>query len=64
MEKTYSALIERLKKSYNWHVSIAEGLERQTDLNDSEIKQIIEYKAIAAHLARIIKVETGEAVTA
>lgn len=64
MKKTYSALIERLKKSYSWHISCAETMDRQHNLNDGEKKYIIEHRAIAAQLARIIKAETGEAVTA
>jgi len=60
MEKTYSALIERLGKSYNWNISCAEGLERQENLNEYEKQSIIEHRAIAAQLARIIAREAGE----
>lgn len=61
-EKTYSALIERLKLSYNWHSTMAASMERQPDLNDYEKRYIIEQKAIAAQLAKIIEHEAGEKV--
>lgn len=62
MEKTYEALIERLKQSYRWNLETAEALERQPDLNEFELKVIDRRKAVANHLARIIEVETGEEV--
>lgn len=63
MEKTYEALIERLKKSYKWEAETARMLECQPDLSNHERIVIERRKAVAEYLARIIRVETGEEVT-
>ena len=63
MEKTYDALIERLKKSYKWEMESAKVLERQPDLTDSERIEVEKRRAIAKKLAVIISVETGEEVS-
>lgn len=56
-EKSYSALIERLKVSAAWNRKSAEWLEQQHDLNDYEKRLVLEYRAIAAQLEKIIRVE-------
>lgn len=60
MEKTYSALIERLKKSYNWHIWSAEQMEKQPGLTNDEKLYIIAEKAIVAELAKIIQMEEAQ----
>lgn len=62
MEKTYDALIERLKKSYKWEMEGARALERQPDLTEGEMLEVEKRRAIAKKLAVIISVETGEEV--
>lgn len=62
MEKTYDALIERLKKSYKWEMEGVRVLERQPDLTKDERLEIEKRKAIAKKLAVIISVEIGEEV--
>ncbi len=62
MEKTYDALIERLKKSYKWEMEGARALESQPDLTESEVLEVEKRRAIAKKLAVIISVETGEEV--
>ena len=59
MEKTYSALIERLRRSAEWHRDKAEGLERQPDLNDGEKLSIVKDKAIAEWIEMVIRRETA-----
>ena len=57
VEKTYSALIDRLRLSAVWHVSHAIALERQPDLNDDEKQTVVKDKAIAEWIEMVIKRE-------
>ena len=57
MEKTYNALLDRLRKSAEWHKKIAEGMEVQPFLNDTEREIIIEEKAIASYINTVLRVE-------
>lgn len=57
MEKTYDALLERLRKSAEWHKKLAEDMERQPGLNDTEKEIIIEEKAIASYINTVLRVE-------
>ncbi len=59
-EKTYKALLSRIVLSYAHLDESVKALERQPDLNESEKKIIIERKAVADHLKRIIEVEQSE----
>ena len=56
-EKTYKALLSRIVLSYAHFDESVQALERQPDLNESEKKTIIERKAVAEHLRRIIDIE-------
>ena len=58
MEKTYEALIERLRRSMEWHNTIANDMERQPDLNEYEKECIIEDRAIVSFLNTVLRVET------
>ncbi len=62
MEKTYDALLSRLVLSYAHFDESVKALERQPDLNESEKKTIIERKAVADHLRKIIEVEQSEVI--
>ena len=57
MEKTYDALLSRLVLSYAHFEESVKDLERQPNLNESEKQCIIERKAVAEHLKRIIDIE-------
>ena len=57
MEKTYNALLERLRKSAEWHKKIAEDMEIQPNLNDTEREIIVEEKAIASYINTVLRVE-------
>ena len=57
MEKTYNALLERFRKSAEWHKKIAEDMEIQPNLNDTEQEIIIEEKAIASYINTVLRVE-------
>ena len=57
MEKTYNALLDRLRKSEEWHKKIAEDMEIQPNLNDTEQEIIIEEKAIASYINTVLRVE-------
>ena len=57
MEKTYNALLDRLRKSTEWHKKIAEDMEIQPNLNDTEQEIIIEEKAIASYINTVLRVE-------
>ena len=59
-EKTYKALLSRIVLSYAHFDESVKALERQPDLNESERQCIIERKAVADHLKRIIEVEQSE----
>ena len=58
MEKTYVALMERLRRSRDWHNSLANDMAKQPDLNEYEKECIIEDRAIVSFLNTVLRVET------
>lgn len=54
MEKTYNALIERLRLSAEWHKWKGEALAKQHDINDYEKESILKDKAIAEWIEMVI----------
>lgn len=59
-EKTYKALLSRIVLSYAHIDESVKALERQPNLNESEKQCLIERRAVAEHLRRIIEVEQSE----
>jgi hypothetical protein len=59
MEKTYNALIERLRLSAEWHKRKGEALAKQHDLNDYEKESILKDKAITEWIEMVIRRETA-----
>lgn len=58
MEKTYEALMERLRRSRDWHNSLANDMSNQPDLNEYEKECIAEDRAIVSFLNTVLRVET------
>ena len=58
MEKTYSALIERLRKHKDFCEKLAHDMEIQQDLNEYEKQIIVEEKAVASFIDTVLRVES------